>query len=75
MQRHWVDVLLPITYGKQVEHQHAKAGYHVGSECKSGSKPEGCYAKERALSQSNLCRHQKKPVVGCGVELWTRGSA
>ena len=35
-----------ITYGKQVEYQ-CEAGYHVGSECKSGSKPEGCHAKER----------------------------
>ena len=36
-----------ITYGKQVEYQ-CEAGYHVKSERKSGSKPEGCHAKERA---------------------------
>ena len=36
-----------ITYGKQVEHQ-CEAGYHVESDRKSGSKPEGCLAKERA---------------------------
>ena len=38
---------VPITYGKQVEYQ-PEAGYHVESERKSGSKPEGCHAKERA---------------------------
>ena len=36
-----------ITYGKQVEYQ-CKAGDHVESERKSGSKPEDCHAKERA---------------------------
>ena len=36
-----------IIYGKQVEYQH-EAGYHVESGHKSGSKPEGCHAKERA---------------------------
>ena len=36
-----------ITYGKQVEYQ-CEAGYHVESGRKSGSKPEGCHAKERA---------------------------
>ena len=36
-----------IPYGKQVEYQ-CEAGYHVDSERKSGSKPEGCHAKERA---------------------------
>ena len=36
-----------ITYGKQVEYQ-CEAGYHVESERKSGSKPVGCHAKERA---------------------------
>ena len=36
-----------ITYGMQVECQ-CEAGYHVESEGKSGSKPEGCHAKERA---------------------------
>ena len=36
-----------ITCGKQVEYQ-CEAGYHVESGRKSGSKPEGCHAKERA---------------------------
>ena len=36
-----------IIYGKQVVYQ-CEAGYHVDSERKSGSKPEGCHAKERA---------------------------
>ena len=36
-----------ITYGKQVEYQ-CEAGFHVESERKSGSKPEGCHAKVRA---------------------------
>ena len=36
-----------ITYGEQVEYQ-CEADYHVESELKSGSKPEGCHAKERA---------------------------
>ena len=36
-----------ITFGKQVEYQ-CEAGYHVELERKSGSKPEGCHAKERA---------------------------
>ena len=36
-----------ITYRKQVTYQR-EAGYHVESGHKSGSKPEGCHAKERA---------------------------
>ena len=36
-----------IAYGKQVEFQ-CEAGHHVESERKSGSKPEGCHAKEHA---------------------------
>ena len=36
-----------ITYGEQVKYQ-CEAGYHVKSERKSGLKPEGCHAKERA---------------------------
>ena len=36
-----------ITYGKQVEYQR-EAGYHVESERKSGSKPEGCHEKQHA---------------------------
>ena len=39
--------LVTITYGKQVEYQH-EAGYHAESGHKSGSKPEGCHAKDRA---------------------------
>ena len=36
-----------ITNGEQVEYQ-CDADYHAESERKSGSKPEGCHAKERA---------------------------
>ena len=36
-----------ITYRKQVKYQR-EGGYHVESGRKSGSKPEGCHAKERA---------------------------
>ena len=36
-----------ITNGKQVEYQ-CEDGYHVQSGRKSGSKPEGCHAKDRA---------------------------
>ena len=36
-----------ITYGEQVEY-HCEADYHAESERKSGSKPEGCHATERA---------------------------
>ena len=50
MQRHWVVVFVTITYGKQVEYQR-EAGYHVESGHKSGSKPEGCHAKDRAESE------------------------
>ena len=41
------DRFVTITYGKHVEYQ-PEAGYHVESERKSGSKPEGCHAMERA---------------------------
>ena len=61
-----------ITYGKQVEYQ-CEAGYHVGSGRKSGSKPEGCHAKERAEPEQ-LVQAPEEPV-GCGVKLWTRRSA
>ena len=54
-----------VTYGKQVEYQR-EAGYHVESERKSGSKPEGCMRRS-VLSQSNLCRHQKSLWVRCRV--------
>ena len=36
-----------IIHRKQVEYQH-EAGYYVESRHKSGSKPEGCHAKDRA---------------------------
>ena len=36
-----------ITHGEQVEYQ-CEADYLVDSALKSGSKPEGCHAKERA---------------------------
>ena len=57
-----------ITYGKQVEYQR-EAGYHMKSGHKSGSKPEGCHAKDRAepvqpmqaprepVSVVSSCRH------------------
>ena len=51
-----------ITYGKQVEYQ-CEAGYHVESERKSGSKPEGCHAKERA---------EPEQPVQAPEEVWTR---
>ena len=44
------DCFVTTTYGKHVEYQ-CEAGYHVDSERKSGSKPEGCRAKERAESE------------------------
>ena len=70
MQRHWVVCSVTITYGKQVEYQ-CEAGYHVESERKSGSKPEGCHAKERAEPEQ-LVQAPEEPV---SVELWTRRSA
>ena len=61
-----------ITYGKQVEDQ-CEAGYHVVSERKSGSKPEGCHAKERAEPEQPA--QGTRRAGGCDVELWTRRSA
>ena len=56
-----------IAYGKQVEYQ-CEAGYHVESERKSGSKPEGCHAKERAEPEQPV-QTSKLPmgaVSSCG---------
>ena len=50
-----------ITYGKQVEYQ-CEAGYHVESERKSGSKPEGCHAKEHAEPEQPV--HAPEEPVG-----------
>ena len=56
-----------ITYGKQVEYQYG-ADYHVETERKSGSKPEGCHAKERAEPEQ-LVQAPEEPmgaVRSCG---------
>ena len=60
MQRHWVIVLLPSPTEEQVEYQ-CEAGYHVDSERKSGSKPEGCHAKERAEPEQPV-QTSKEPM-------------
>ena len=52
-----------ITYGKQVEYQR-EAGYHVESGHKSGAKPEGCPAKERAEPEQPV-QTSEEPV--CAV--------
>ena len=56
-----------ITYGEQVEYQ-CEADYHVESERKSGSKPEGCHATERTESEQPVQATQEP--VGA---LWTCG--
>ena len=61
-----------ITYGMQVECQR-EAGYHVESGHKSGSKPEGCHAKDRAEPGQHV-QASEEPVSAV-VELWTRRSA
>ena len=48
-----------ITYGKQVEYQ-CEAGYHVESGRKSGSKPEGCHAMERAEPEQPVQAPEKQ---------------
>ena len=61
------DCFVTITYGKQVEYQ-CEAGYHVDSECKSGSNPEGCHAKERTEPEQPA-QTSKEPmgaVSSCG---------
>ena len=56
-----------ITYGEQVKYQR-EAGYHVESECKSGSKPEGCHAKDRAVPEQHVQAPQEpvSAVWSCG---------
>ena len=56
-----------ITYGQQVEYQR-EAGYHVESERKSGSKPEGCHAKERAEPEQPVQAPEEpvSAVSSCG---------
>ena len=61
------DCFVTITYGEQVEYQR-EAGYHVDSERKSGSKPEGCHTKERAEPEQPV-QTSKEPmgvVSSCG---------
>ena len=67
MQRHWAVVFVTITYGKQVEYQH-EAGYHVESGHKSGSKPEGCHAKDRAEPEQHVQASEEpvSAVSNCG---------
>ena len=56
-----------ITYGKQVEYQR-ETGYHVETERMSGSKPEGCHAKERAESEQPVQAPEEPEdaVSSCG---------
>ena len=55
-----------ITFRKQVEYQ-PKAGYHVESERKSGSKPGGHHAKERAeAEQPAQAEEPVGAVSSCG---------
>ena len=56
-----------ITYGEQVEYQ-CEADYHVGSERKSGSKPEGCHATERTESEQPVQATEEPAgaVSSCG---------
>ena len=61
------DCFVTTTNGKHVEYQ-CEAGYHVDSECKCGSKPEGCHAKERAEPEQPV-QTSKGPmgaVSSCG---------
>ena len=44
---------ITFTYGKQVEN-HREAGYHVELEHNSGSKPEGCHAKDRVEPEQHV---------------------
>ena len=61
-----------ITYRKQVVYQ-CEAGCHVESGRKSGSKPEGCHAKERAEPEQPV--QAPEEPVGVVFELWTCRSA
>ena len=56
-----------ITYGKQVAYQR-EAGYHVETERMSGSKPEGCHAKERAEPEQPVQASQEpvSAASSCG---------
>ena len=56
-----------ITYGKQVEYQR-EAGYHVESGHKSGSKPEGFHAKDRAEPEQHVQAPEEtvSAVSSCG---------
>ena len=59
--------LVNITYGEQVEYQ-CEADYHVESERKSGSKPEGCHATERTESEQPVQATEEPvgAVSSCG---------
>ena len=56
-----------ITYVKQDECQR-EAGYHVESGHKSGSKPEGCHAKDRAEREQHVQAPEERvsAVSSCG---------
>ena len=56
-----------ITYGKQVKYQ-CEADYHVDSERKSGSMPEGCRARERTESKQPVQATEEPvdAVSSCG---------
>ena len=54
------DCFVTITNGKHVEYQ-CEAGYHVDSQRKSGSKPEGCHVEERAESEQPV-QTSEEPV-------------
>ena len=56
-----------IIYGKQVEYQR-EDGYHVEAVHKSGSKPEGCHAKEHAEPEQHLqaLEDPASAVSSCG---------
>ena len=61
-----------ITYGEQVEYQ-CEADYHVESELKSGSKPEGRHAKERAEPEQPVQTSEEPvgAVSSCGhLDSW-----
>ena len=56
-----------IVYGKHVEYQR-EVGYHVETEHKSGSKPEGSHAKERAepVQPVQTSEEPMGAVLSCG---------
>ena len=57
-----------ITYGKQVEYQ-CEAGYHVESERKSGSMPEGFHAEKHAEPEQPVQAPEEPmgAVPSCGT--------